>query len=59
MSKQALHEPIREDEEAAGLSSMRLASQGLSIPNHRLHLIRVHLRNVLLDSFMPLVQEII
>ena len=38
---------------------MRLASQGLSIPNHRLHLIRVHLRNVLLDSFMPLVQEII
>lgn len=58
-SKMALHEPLRQDEEAAGLSSARLASQGHKVPNHRLHLIRVHLRNVLLDSFLPLILEII
>ena len=42
------------------LSSARLAQRGLRhLPKQRLGLIRVHLRNVLLDSFLPLIHEII
>ena len=59
MSKQALHEPLRMDEEEQVVSSARLAEQGLKVPQKRLRLIRLHLRNVLLDSFLPLLHEII
>lgn len=56
-AKNALHEPLRQDEQDA-IGSARL-KQGLALPQKRLAIIRQNLKCAIFDSFLPLVHEII
>lgn len=57
-SKQALHEPLKQDTSLPTHRETHRMRELLE-PSERLRIIRVNLRNALMDSFLPLIHEII